>query len=90
MNEKLEKLMKEIDSYHNEIMSFKREDGTDFIPAIYKPKEKGYYITLRCGYGGIYQIVNEWDGNDWMINATDGSFTIAYSREPIELKNVEK
>ena len=90
MNEKLEALMKELESYQKEIMRFKKGEGTDFIPAIYKPKEKGCYVTLRCGYGGIYQMINEWNGKDWEVNALDGSYTIAYSREKIILKNMLK
>ena len=85
--DKLVALYEEIESYHKVIMEF---HDTNFIPAIHKPTEKGFYITLRCGYGGIYQMVNEWNGNDWETNATDGSYTIAYSKNKIILKNLLK
>ena len=42
--------------------------------------EPGVYLTLRCGYGGIYQIQNSWDAKakDWMMKSADGSYTIMY------------
>lgn len=42
--------------------------------------EPGIYLTLRCGYGGIYQIENCWDAKtkDWTMKSTDGSYTIMY------------
>ena len=87
MNEKLKALMKEMESYHKVIMEFY---DTDFIPGNVRPKKKGYYLTLRCGLGGIYQMVNEWNGSSWEVNATDASYTIAYSRNTIELKSLLK
>ena len=87
MNEKLEALMKELESYHKVIMEFY---DTDFIPATKNPKEKGSYLTLRCGLGGIYQMINEWNGEKWMTGALDGSYTIAYSKNKIVLKSLLK
>lgn len=87
MNEKIKALMKELESYHKVIMEF---HDTDFIPATKNPKEKGSYLTLRCGLGGIYQMINEWNGKKWMTGALDGSYTIAYSKNKIILKNLLK
>ena len=87
IEEKFKPLMDEIDSYHKRIFNFNR-DEYDFIPAHHNPKEEGYYVTIRCGLSGIYQMLNEWKNNDWQINLTDNSYTIAYSRERIKLKNI--
>lgn len=86
--EKLKPLMDEIDSYKKKIFDFDREEN-DFIPAQHNPKEEGYYITIRCGLSGIYQMLNEWKDNKWQINLTDGSYTIAYNRKRIYLKNLK-
>lgn len=86
--EKLKPLMDEIDSYKKKIFDFDREEN-DFIPAKHNPKEEGYYITIRCGLSGIYQMLNEWKDNKWQINLTDDSYTIAYNRKRIYLKNLK-
>ena len=85
--DKLVALYEEMESYHKVIMEFY---DTNFIPAIHKPTEKGFYITLRCGYGGIYQMINEWNGEKWMTDSLDDSYTIAYSKNKIVLKNLLK
>ena len=87
MKEKTKALMKELESYHKVIMEF---HDTNFIPATNNPKEKGSYLTLRCGLGGIYQMINEWNGEKWMTGALDGSYTIAYSKNKIILKSLLK
>ena len=75
---------KEYWSYHKDIMKF----DSDFIPMTYGkgPKEEGMYITIRCGLGGIYQTLNTWKNGGWEAQALDGSFTIAYSKEKVQLK----
>lgn len=42
--------------------------------------ESGIYLTLRCGYGGIYQCYNFWNSEtqEWEVRTTDGAFTIMY------------
>lgn len=42
--------------------------------------ESGVYLTIRCGYSGIYQQINIWDQKkkDWEIKIADGSYTIMY------------
>lgn len=39
--------------------------------------EAGVYLTLRCGYGGIYQMINIWN-QKWITEVADGSYTIMY------------
>lgn len=73
-----------IKSYERRIFDFDREDN-DFVPAHYKPKEDGTYLTIRCGLTGIYTSVNEWKDDKWQMNILDGSTTIAYSRNKLEL-----
>jgi len=80
-------LVDEINSYKKKIFNF-NEDEHDFIPAQHDPKEEGYYITIRCGLSGIYQMLNEWKNNQWAINLTDDSYTIAYDRKKVKLKNI--
>ena len=38
------------------------------------------YRTIRCGYGGIYEMLNTWNAatNDWDCKVADGSYTIYY------------
>lgn len=55
----------------------------DYKPANYPPKEDGFYMTIRCGFGGIYYNLNEWKDSNWQVGILDGSYVIAYSREQI-------
>lgn len=59
-----------------------------YKPAHHPPKENGYYMTIRCGLGGIYTHLNEWKDNNWQIGITDDSTVIAYSREKITKEQV--
>jgi len=87
-SKKIIDLMKEIDSYHKRIFDFNKNEY-DFIPAKHiNPKEEGYYLTIRCGLSGIYQMINEWKNNEWVVKLLDDSYTIAYSREKIKLKSI--
>ncbi len=58
--------------------------------AKYPPEKEGYYITVKCGLGGIYTHLNEWKDGKWQVLATDDSDVIAYSREQITKEEVEK
>lgn len=42
--------------------------------------ENGTYITIRCGLGGIYTMLNEMKDGGWMTKVADASFTIAYAK----------
>ena len=57
--------------------------------AKYPPKEEGYYITIKCGLGGIYTTLNEWKNGKWMVLTTDDSDVIAYSKEQVSKEDVE-
>ena len=78
--------MAEIESYEKEIFKFDKENN-NFIPVHYGPKKDGTYLTIRCGSGGIYTMLNEYKDGQWMVQCTDGSDTIAYSKETITLKH---
>ena len=56
--------------------------------AKYPPKEDGYYITVKCGLGGIYTSLNEWKNGEWMVLATDDSDVIAYFKEQVSKEDV--
>ena len=73
-----------IKSYEKRIFDFDREEN-DFVPAHHQPKEDGIYLTIRCGLTGIYTKVNEWKDGKWQMGILDGSTTIAYSRNKLEL-----
>ena len=70
--------------YEKRIFDFDREEN-DFVPAHYQPKEDGIYLTIRCGLSGIYTAVNEWKDGKWQMSVLDGSTTIAYSRNKLNL-----
>ena len=55
----------------------------DYKPANHPPKEDGFYMTIRCGLGGIYYNLDEWKDSNWQVGILDGSYVIAYSREQI-------
>ena len=90
-DEQFNALIEETKSYDKDIMRFDGDarKNIDFIPGNNDPKKDGIYVTIRCGYGGIYQTLNEWKNGKWSAAAADASFTIAYSREPIKLKSME-
>lgn len=60
----------------------------DYKPANYPPKEDGFYMTIRCGLGGIYYNLNEWKEGRWQLSILDGSYVIAYSKETISKEAV--
>ena len=49
-----------------------------------KPESPGIYLTVRCGFSGIYTCLNHWDGSKWGVESADGSETIAFKKEQIE------
>ena len=71
---------------------FSKVDG-DFYKN-FKPFREGkteledgtMYLTIRCGFGGIYTCLNQWMGGRWGAECLDGSTTIAYR----ELREEEK
>ena len=69
----------------NKIFNFNGE----YKLAKHPPKENGYYMTIRCGLGGLYTSLNEWQDGNWSMFAADDSDVIAYSREQITKEQVE-
>lgn len=61
----------------------------DYKLAKYPPKKDGYYITIKCGLGGIYTSLNEWKNGEWMVLTTDDSDVIAYSKEQVSKEDVK-
>lgn len=57
--------------------------------AKYPPKKDGYYMTIRCGLGGLYTNLNKWKDGNWMMSAADDSAVIAYSKEQITREQVD-
>lgn len=89
MREKTRLLSEELKAYNKVIFGFDRENReSDFRPAHYPPEEEGFYLTIRCGLPGIYTTVNQWKDGKWQMEVLDGSVTIAYSRERIQLRNI--
>jgi hypothetical protein len=74
-------MYEKINSYRKDIFKF----HNDFKPAKYPPQEEGYYVTIRCGLSGIYQVLNQWKDGKWQMQILDASDTIAYSKEKVEL-----
>ena len=56
----------------------------------YSPKIDGYYMTIRCGFGGIYTCINEWKDGMWQVGVLDDSDVIAYSKEQITKEQVKE
>jgi hypothetical protein len=75
------KMYEKINSYRKDIFKF----HNDFKPAKYPPQEDGYYVTIRCGLSGIYQVLNQWKDGKWQMQILDASDTIDYSKEKVEL-----
>lgn len=71
------------------IFNFDREKN-NYIPSNYKPKSDGYYITIRCGLGGIYTHLDEWKDNKWQLGVLDCSYVIAYSRDLVSNEEINK
>ncbi len=84
VNERTKKTLELIKSYEKTIF--------DFGDSEFKPFRKGrtyledgFYLTIRCGLGGIYTCLNEWKSGEWQMNILDDSETIAYKKEKINL-----
>lgn len=54
-----------------------------YKPSNKNPKNDGFYMTIRCGLGGIYFDINEWKNDEWQTKILDASKVIAYSRNPL-------
>lgn len=79
-----DEIYKKIKSYDKKILEFDSGEN-DFKPAHYPPKEDGMYITIRCGFAGIYQRLDRYKDGKWQLIVLDGSKVIAYSKNKVEL-----
>ena len=79
-----DEIYKKIKSYDKKILEFDLDDN-NFKPAHYPPKEDGMYITIRCGFSGIYQTLDQYEDGEWQLRVLDGSKVIAYSKNKIDL-----
>ena len=64
------------------ILDFDRGDE-NFTPAKRDPKIEGYYMTIKCGLGGLYYCLNVFEKGKWQVLSADDSYVVAYSREPL-------
>ena len=64
------------------------EFNGEYEPSNVPPKEPGFYMTIRCGLGGIYYDLNKWKDGRWQKNILDASRVIAYSKEVIQEEEV--
>ena len=81
--EKQYEVLRRIKSYEKTIFEFGREWRAFKGQGDCKPKEPGIYLTIRCGYSGIYTAINEWKDEHWMVMVADGSEVIAFKEEQI-------
>ncbi len=79
-----DEIYKKIKSYDKRILDFD-SDENNFKPAHYPPKEDGMYITIRCGFAGISQTLDQYKDGEWQLRVLDGSKVIAYSKKQVEL-----
>lgn len=88
MDSRVEKAREELASYRKTLFDF---SGTEFKPFRFGKTvlENGFYLTIRCGLTGIYTTVNEWKDGEWMLKILDGSTTIAYNKNKLNLKCME-
>lgn len=83
---KIEEYLKETKSFQKQLYTFNRGGNImeDFCPIHYKPKENGRYLTIRCGFNGIYIKIDDWKDDKWELDILDSSEVIAYSRKTID------
>ena len=72
---------------HERIFDFKNHE---YIPAHHDPKEPGYYMTIRCGLGGIYTCLDEFKTGKWQVGVLDDSSVIAYTKEQVTKEAVKE
>ena len=83
--------VRKIKSYEKPIFEFRNEWEKFTGQGQTKPQENGIYLTLRCGYSGIYSSVNQWANGHWDIQISDGSDVIAFKKTRLrELENEKR
>jgi hypothetical protein len=81
------RILEKMQTYEKTIFKFDHAEN-DFKPGKITPKEDGWYLTIRCGFPGIYTVLNEWKDGRWQMECADGSYTIAYSREKFDISKI--
>ena len=91
-----------IEEYNDDELEFPKEKATKIVKkhifdfdgewklAKYPPKEEGYYMTIRCGLGGIYTCLDEWKDNRWQVGVLDDSNVISYTKEQVTKEAVKE
>lgn len=54
------------------------------------PEKDGFYLTIRCGLGGIYSMINEFKNGKWQASVADASTTIAFSKNQFDMNELIK
>lgn len=90
------------EEYDEDELEFLKPNATDIIakyvfdfdgewkPAKYPPANNGYYMTIRCGLGGIYTSLDEWKDDRWQVGILDDSSVIAYTKEQVTKEAVKE
>lgn len=78
MCSRAEQLSNRLKIFEKDIFSF---EGAFYLSAHRKPEKEGFYLTVRCGLGGIYTHINEWKNGKWQATSADASTVIAFSKE---------
>lgn len=84
---RLKEINKRMVEYEKSIFKFDHAEN-NFKPGNITPKEDGWYLTIRCGFQGIYTVLNEWKDGCWQMKCADGSYTIAYSKEKFDISKI--
>lgn len=91
-----------IADYDEDELEFIKPKSTDIIEkhifdfnkewklAKYPPTNNGYYMTIRCGLGGIYTSLDEWKDDRWQVGILDDSSAIAYTKEQVTKEAVKE
>lgn len=89
--ERVKLVSEEMKKYESKIFEFNHDDKNfkPFRKDRITPKEDGIYLTIRCGFSGIYTVLNEWKNNSWQMECADESITIAFDPIAVELNSIE-
>lgn len=78
--DKLEKYVEWMHTFEKKVADFHDSDFYDGFKPYRDGKDvpDGTYLTIRCGLGGIYTVINFFKDGQWMAEALDNSTTVAY------------
>ena len=76
-------------SFEKSVIDFDKDGWLCATIKSNKPTKPGLYLTIRCGYSGIYTKLDSWKEVNgefkWTVQVLDGSEIVAYKPEPIEI-----